>query len=122
KKNVAQNWKPLDKRIKDGDKGVYNEQIRNELTKKISSCDDMIATYKKSKEYYQQKLDELNNTGQCSVNFNVDYLFMPTEIRHEYYVSHCHTIDSDPNNLPLKNVLDNMIGQALRYFMDNCEK
>lgn len=122
KKSVAENWIPLDKRIENGDKEVHNEQIRNELLKKISDCDALILSGQKGKEYYQQKLDELNNTGRCSVNFNVDHLFMPTELRHEHYVSHCHTIDNDANNLPLKNVLDNMIGQALRYFMDNCEK
>lgn len=119
KKRAAANWSSLDKRIENGDKEVYNEQIRNELIKIISSIDDTILSYQKSKEYYQEKLDELNNTGHCSVNFNVDHLFMPTEKRHEHYVLHCHTIDNNPDNDPLKNVLDNMIGQALRYFMNN---
>ena len=122
KKKAAQKWMSLDKRIENGDKGIYNEQMKNELLKIIANCDEMIESWQRSKEYHQQKLDELNKTGHCSVNFNVDFLFMPTEVRHELYVSHCHSIDEDPDNAPLKKVLDNMLGQALRYFMDNCEE
>lgn len=122
RKKAVQNWLPLDKRIEAGEKDIYNEQIKDELNQKKSDCDKYIEHYQKIKKYYQEKLDELNKTGNCSVNFNVDYLFMPTEERHELYVLHCHTIDYNPNNALLKTVLDNMLGQALRYFIDNCEE
>lgn len=119
KKESFKNWNPRDKRIENGDEKVYNEEIRAELLRQISNCEQALESYKRSLEYYQEKLKELDQTGECSVNFNTDNLFMATYKRHQKYVAHCQSIDNNPDNKKLEDVLDHMVGQALKYYIDN---
>jgi len=114
----AENWRPYDKRIAAGDNGIHIEEMKNYLLGEISKCDSDIKQAEKYKELLQKWLNELKNTGNCSAPFcfeSADFI----KIREADYIEHCKKLDEDTNNISLTKVLDNMVGQALRHFIDN---